>query len=64
MNVLLIKANDRPATESVSSRMYETFLAEVKENKNLNIRVYDIFKEDMPYMGQDLLSAFGKRLSY
>ena len=60
MNVLLIKANDRPATESVSSRMYETFLAEVQENKNLNIRVYDIFKEDMPYMGQDLLSAFGK----
>lgn len=60
MNVLLIKANDRPATDSVSRRMYETFLAEVKDKENLNVRVYDIFEEDMPYIGQDLFNAFGK----
>lgn len=60
MNVLLVKANDRPTLDSVSSRMYETFLAEVKENENLNVQVYDIFNEDMPYIGQDLFNAFGK----
>lgn len=60
MNVLLVKANDHPTLDSVSSRMYETFLAEVKENENLNVQVYDIFNEDMPYIGQDLFNAFGK----
>lgn len=59
-NVLIIKANDRPAKESVSSRMYETFLKEVEANENLTVRVYDIFEEDMPYIGQDLFNAFGK----
>ncbi|MGP6140186.1 MULTISPECIES: FMN-dependent NADH-azoreductase [unclassified Jeotgalibaca] len=60
MNVLLIKANDRPAADSVSSRMYETFLNEVQNKENLNVRIYDIFEEDMPYIGQDLFNAFGK----
>ena len=26
MNVLVIKANNRPASEAVSSKMYETFM--------------------------------------
>lgn len=60
MNILMIKANDRPANESVSSRMFETFLKEVENNPELNVRVYDIFKEDMPYIGQDLFNAYGK----
>lgn len=60
MNVLMVKANDRPAAESVSSKMYETFLEEVQKNNSLNINVYDIFAEDMPYIGQTLFSAYGK----
>lgn len=60
MNVLVVKGNNRPASESVSSQMYETFLEAVTENKDLNIVTYDVFAEDMPYLGQDLFSAFGK----
>ena len=29
-NVLVVKANNRPATEAISSKMYETFHGEVK----------------------------------
>ncbi|OMF33761.1 FMN-dependent NADH-azoreductase [Paenibacillus sp. FSL H8-0548] len=60
MNVLVIKANNRPAAEGVSSRMYETFMEAVKDAKNLNVTTYDIFEEDMPYLSQELFSAFGK----
>lgn len=60
MNILMVKANDRPATESVSSRMFQTFLEEIPEKEDLQIRIYDIFEEDMPYIGQDLFRGFGK----
>ena len=60
MNILIVKANDRPATESISSRMFETFYEEVKNNEKLDVTVYDIYKEDMPYIGQDSLQ-FGKQ---
>lgn len=57
MNILVVKANNRPAAEGVSSKMYETFIEEVK---GLNVTTYDLFEEDMPYFGQDLFNAFGK----
>ncbi|MGM1049768.1 MAG: FMN-dependent NADH-azoreductase [Bacillota bacterium] len=57
MNILVVKANNRPASEAVSSKMYETFMEEVKD---LNVTTYDVFEEDMPYFGQDLFNAFGK----
>ncbi|UNK16339.1 FMN-dependent NADH-azoreductase [Paenibacillus sp. N3/727] len=57
MNILVVKANNRPASEAVSSKMYETFMDEVKD---LNVTTYDVFEEDMPYFGQDLFNAFGK----
>ncbi|KKB36294.1 FMN-dependent NADH-azoreductase [Bacillus thermotolerans] len=60
MNVLVVKANNRPASEGVSSKMYETFMEEIKGAENLNITTYDVFEEDMPYFGQDLFNAFGK----
>jgi FMN-dependent NADH-azoreductase len=63
MNILIVKANDRPATESISSRMFETFYEEVKNNEKLDVTVYDIYKEDMPYIGQDLFGAYGKMAS-
>ena len=60
MNILVIKANNRPATEAISSKMYETFMEEVKGAQGLNVTTFDVFAEDMPYFGQDLFNAFGK----
>lgn len=60
MNVLVVKANNRPASEGVSSKMFETFMESIKGRKDLNVSVYDVFEEDMPYLGQDLFNAFGK----
>ncbi|MFL6555914.1 MAG: FMN-dependent NADH-azoreductase [Bacillus sp. (in: firmicutes)] len=57
MNILVVKANNRPASEAVSSRMYETFMENLE---GVNVTTYDVFAEDMPYFGQDLFNAFGK----
>jgi len=60
MNVLVVKANNRPASEAISSRMFETFMEEIKGAENLNVSVYDVYEEDTPYFGQELFNAFGK----
>lgn len=57
-NVLVVKANNRP--DGISTKMYDTFMETVKNSNDLNVRVYDVFEEDMPYFGQDLFNAFGK----
>jgi len=57
MNILVVKANNRPASEAVSSKMYETFMNNLD---GVNVTTYDVFAEDMPYFGQDLFNAFGK----
>ncbi|MFB5087645.1 FMN-dependent NADH-azoreductase [Psychrobacillus sp. PGGUH221] len=57
MNILVVKANNRPAAEAVSSKMYETFMENIE---GANVTTIDVFKEDMPYFGQDLFNAFGK----
>ncbi|WP_318502408.1 FMN-dependent NADH-azoreductase [Bacillus sp. T3] len=57
MNVLVVKANNRPASEAISSKMYETFMENLE---GVNVTTYDVFAEDMPYFGQDLFNAFGK----
>ncbi|WP_059171686.1 FMN-dependent NADH-azoreductase [Bacillus sp. FJAT-27445] len=57
MNVLVVKANNRPASEAVSSKMYETFMENIE---GVNVTTFDVFAEDMPYLGQDLFNAFGK----
>ncbi|MEK3886848.1 FMN-dependent NADH-azoreductase [Bacillus sp. FSL K6-3431] len=57
MNVLVVKANNRPASEAVSSQMYESFMNNIE---GVNVTTYDVFAEDMPYFGQDLFNAFGK----
>lgn len=59
MNVLVVKANNRPATEAISSKMYEAFMTEL-EGKDVNVTIYDVFEEDTPYFGQELFNAFGK----
>ncbi|MFP7494518.1 FMN-dependent NADH-azoreductase [Terribacillus saccharophilus] len=60
MNVLVVKANNRPATEAISSNMYETFMKEIEGAENLSVTTYDVFAEDTPYFGQELFDAFGK----
>ena len=60
MNVLVVKANNRPASEAISSKMYETFMENLE---GVNVTTYDVFAEDMPYFGQDLFNAFGKMSS-
>jgi len=57
MNILVVKANNRPASEAVSSKMYETFMDNLE---GVNVTTYDVFEEDMPYLGQELFDAFGK----
>ncbi|WP_411842542.1 FMN-dependent NADH-azoreductase [Salinicoccus sp. HZC-1] len=57
-NVLVIKANNRP--DGISTKMYDAYMETVKQSENLNVEVYDVFEEDMPYIGQELFSAFGK----
>ncbi|MFJ5714191.1 FMN-dependent NADH-azoreductase [Neobacillus sp. NPDC093127] len=60
MNILVVKANNRPASQAVSSKMYETFMENLE---GVNVTTYDVFAEDMPYFGQDLFDAFGKMQS-
>lgn len=57
-NVLVVKANDRP--DGVSTRMYDAFMASAANSKELNVTVYDLYNEDLPYIGQNLFSAFAK----
>ena len=60
MNLLVVKANNRPASEAISSKMYETFMQEIEGAENLSVTTYDVFAEDTPYFGQELFDAFGK----
>lgn len=55
MNVLVVKANNRP--DGITTKMYETFMENVQD---VNVTTFDVFEEDMPYFGQDLFNAFGK----
>ncbi|MFB7156598.1 FMN-dependent NADH-azoreductase [Lysinibacillus sp. NPDC056232] len=55
MNVLVVKANNRP--DGISTKMYDTFMENVQ---GVDVTTFDVFAEDMPYFGQDLFNAFGK----
>lgn len=60
MNVLVVKGNDRPAEQAISSKMYETFM----ENfTGVEPVIYDLFAEDTPYFGQQYMEVFGKLAS-
>lgn len=58
MNVLVVKANNRPSSEGVSSKMYDVFMDNV--GTDVNVKTFDVFKEDMPYFGQDFFNAMQK----
>lgn len=60
MNILVVKANNRPSSEGVSSKMHEVFMNELTPGNDLDINTFDVFEEDMPYFGQDFFSAMTK----
>lgn len=67
--VLFVKANDRPAEESVSVRMYEAFLKHYKEThaEDTVVEVH-LHDQELPLLGWDMIqanykSATGKELS-
>ena len=57
-NVLVVKANNRP--DGVSTKMYDAFMTAAGERKELTVTTYDLYNEDLPYIGQDLFAGFGK----
>lgn len=60
--VLFIKVNDRPSDQAVSVKMYETFLETYKESHpNDEIIELDLFKENLPYYGNDAITAMYKK---
>lgn len=59
--VLLIKANDRPVEQAVSVKLYEAFAKSYKEaHPNDEVTELDLFAENLPYYGNDLLTAMYK----
>lgn len=60
--VLLIKANDRPADQAISSRMYEVFVDSYKEaNTSDEITELDLFALNLPNYGNTAITGIFKR---
>ncbi|WP_264737859.1 FMN-dependent NADH-azoreductase [Cytobacillus firmus] len=60
-NVLLIKANNRPVEQSVSVQLYHSFTDRYKEkNPNDEIVELDLFKEELPYYGVNMINGLFK----
>ncbi|AZN40052.1 FMN-dependent NADH-azoreductase [Paenibacillus albus] len=60
-NVLFVKANDRPYEQSISVQMYESFMNAYKAaNPTDSITELDLFKEDVPYYGNDAITGLYK----
>lgn len=56
--VLFVKANNRPADQAVSVKLYEAFLASYKESHpNDTVVELDLYNEELPYMGVDMING-------
>ncbi|CAI8836516.1 MULTISPECIES: FMN-dependent NADH-azoreductase [Bacillus] len=56
--VLFVKANNRPADQSVSVRLYYAFLASYKESHpNETVVELDLYNEELPYVGVDMING-------
>ncbi|MBP0727170.1 FMN-dependent NADH-azoreductase [Bacillus sp. RG28] len=56
--VLFIKANNRPADQSVSVKLYEAFLSGFKESHpNDTVVELDLYNEELPYVGVDMING-------
>ncbi|KKB41775.1 FMN-dependent NADH-azoreductase [Bacillus thermotolerans] len=60
-NVLFIKANPRPAEQSVSVQLYDAFLASYKEtHPEDTITELDLYKENLPYYDTNMINGMFK----
>ncbi|ADU28992.1 FMN-dependent NADH-azoreductase [Evansella cellulosilytica] len=60
-NVLFIKANNRPADQAVSVKLYEAFLRSYKEaNPQDSITELDLFEENLAYYDATVINAMFK----
>ncbi|MEO4055619.1 FMN-dependent NADH-azoreductase [Solibacillus sp. CAU 1738] len=56
--VLFVKANDRPASQAVSVKLYEAFLASYKESHpNDTVVELDLYNEELPYAGSNMING-------
>lgn len=56
--ILFVKANNRPAKEAVSVKLYETFLDSYKKSHPQDdIVELDLYNEELPYIGVDFINA-------
>ena len=56
--VLLVKANNRPADQAVSVKLYEAFLESYNESHpNDTVVELDLYNEDLPYVGVDMING-------
>lgn len=56
--VLFVKANNRPADQAVSVKLYEAFLASYKEShQNDTVVELDLYNEELPYLGVDMING-------
>ena len=56
--ILFVKANNRPANQSVSVKLYEAYLASYKESHPNDIVIeLDLYKEELPYVGVDMING-------
>ncbi|OPA02047.1 FMN-dependent NADH-azoreductase [Bacillus cereus] len=59
--VLFIKVNDRPVEQAISLQLYEAFTKTYRETHPNDIIVeLDLFAENLPYYGNDLITAMFK----
>lgn len=57
-SVLFVKANNRPADQAVSVKLYEAFLASYKESHpNDTVVELDLYQEELPYVGVDMING-------
>lgn len=60
--VLFVKANDRPAEQAVSVKMYETFLNAYKSaHPDDEVTELDLFAAELPYYGNKAITAIYKQ---
>lgn len=60
-NVLFIKANNRPSDQSISVKLYDTFVSAYRARKsNDNITELDLFESELPYYNNEMFTAIFK----
>ncbi|MFC5468928.1 FMN-dependent NADH-azoreductase [Cohnella suwonensis] len=60
-NVLFVKANNRPSDQSVSVKLYDTFVAAYRANNpNDQITELNLFEAELPYYDNEMLTGLYK----